>query len=303
MPGTLGLRIDVDTYDGAMQGLPRLLERLDGRSIRCSLFVPGGPDRTGMAVARILTQKGYLKKLWRTGAFRVYGPTALATTFLHRSRHIIEVPPLRAALASGHEIVAHGHIHTLWHNSLHHMPIRAVRGQVRDSVAAVSRELGTRPAGFGGPGWQANLASLHALDELGLSFGSDTRGRCPFVPRMHGYTFATPQVPTTLPSLDEFRHGLPPASVDMNALKNAIAAQPYPVYAAHAELEGRFYPEVLDELLDFCDASGTAVVPLGKILEAAQKAGELPVCDVVQGTVPFRPGKVAVQGEAVTCSE
>ena len=117
----------------------------------------------------------------------------------------------------------------------------------------------------------------------------------PFLPRMLGYSFSTPQVPTTLPSLDEFRHGLPPASTDVNALRNAIAGQEFPVYAAHAELEGRFYLNVFDALLDFCAHEGLEVVPLCKVLQAAHQKGELPVCDVVQGTVPCRPGKVAVQ--------
>jgi undecaprenyl phosphate-alpha-L-ara4FN deformylase len=296
VPPVLGLRIDVDTYIGALRGLPHLLERLARDGLRTSLFIPGGPDRTGLAAKRILTQRGYLRKLLRTGAFRIYGPSALAAGLLHRGRAISQSgEALMRARLDGHEFVAHGFTHTVWHNDLHRLDPRTVQRHVRLSVEALEAATGSRPVGFGGPGWQANFASLHALDELGLTLGGDTRGSAPFLPVLHGYRFKTPQVPTTLPSLDEFARGLPPARADVHALFDSILAQEHPVYAAHAELEGRFFRDFFDELLTFCWREGVGVVPVSEVLSRARQKA-LPTCRIEQASVPNRPGLVAIQG-------
>ncbi len=299
MPVALGLRIDVDTYVGALKGLPHLLSRLRQEGSKASLFLPGGPDRTVQALHRVVTQPGYVKKLWRTGAVRVYGPSALATALRYRHRAIVDVgEPLLRARLDGHEFVAHGFTHTVWHNQLHQMAPNVVDAHVRQSVDALTAVLGHPPAGFGGPGWQASFASLHALDRLGLTLGGDTRGTRPFLPVMHGYRFTTPQVPTTLPSLDEFAHGLPPSRQDISALFTQILNQEFPVYAAHAELEGRFYRDFFDELLSFCWREQIPMVPVGEILAAARVQG-LPSCDVIQAPVAHRPGLVATQGALI----
>lgn len=299
MPTELGLRIDVDTYVGAVRGLPNLLSRLRSERCQASIFMPGGPDRTGRAVQRILTQKGYLAKLLRTGAFRTYGPSALTTALLHRNRSIVEAAePLLQAQVDGHEFVAHGFTHTVWHNELHTMDALTISNHVRASVEALAEATGKRPVGFGGPGWQGNFASLHALDGQQLTLGADTRGSRPFLPVMHGYRFKTPQVPTTLPSLDEFSDGLPPTRRDVLALFDRIMEQRFPVYAAHAELEGRAHRAFFDELLAFCWREKIRVVPMTGVLQTALQEG-LPSCEVTQAPVANRPGLVATQGAEV----
>ena len=54
-----------------------------------------------------------------------------------------------------------------------------------------------------GAGWQVN-EYVPALEQaLGFRYASDTRGVCPFVPVVNGAEVAVPQLPTTLPTLDE----------------------------------------------------------------------------------------------------
>jgi peptidoglycan/xylan/chitin deacetylase (PgdA/CDA1 family) len=275
-----------------------MLEALNRRGLRCSVFVPGGPDWIGLAVVRMVTQRGYLAKLLRTRAFRTYGPSAVASLFAPRARRVTQATEaLHAAPASGHEIVAHGYAHTTWHNRLHHLGPGTIREHVFRSVKQIEEDLGTSPVGFGGPGWQANLASLLAVDEMGLRFASDTRGTSPFRPRLAGYELKTPQIPTTLPSLDELPGGLPPRPEAVGELYRALSSQDWPVYCAHAELEGRRYFSFFEELLSRCGELGVEIVPLSALLERYTARHDLPVCEVRQGTVPGRPGIVAVQGE------
>lgn len=292
----LGLRIDVDTYAGGRYGLPRLLELLAKYSSSATICIPSGPDRTAGALFRILTQRGYAAKLWRTRAWMLYGPSVLGTALPRRGRSVVDLAEsLSEAAAAGHEIAAHGFGHTFWHNRYHRLGIDQVRAEMNSSVEAIADKLGLSPAAFGAPGWQAGFASLKVLDELGLRYGSDTRGTRPFLPRAAGVTFKTPQVPTTLPTLDEFLDGLPPSPAEASALFDAALGQEYPVYTAHPELEGKFFARYFEDFLAFCMSEGIRPVPLSALLAGFLETRELPVCEVVQKRIPGRPGFVAAQ--------
>src|SRR5579871_732915 len=48
--------------------------------------------------------------------------------------------------------------------------------------------------------------NFHAFElehEFHMHYASDTRGTGPFLPELHGRVFSVPQIPTTLPTLDE----------------------------------------------------------------------------------------------------
>jgi len=292
----LGLRIDVDTYAGGRHGLPRLLELLDRYSASATLCIPSGPDRTAGALFRIFTQPGYAAKLWRTRAWMLYGASVLGTALPQRKKSVVDLSEsLIEAAAAGHEVAAHGFGHTSWHNSYHRLGIDEVRAQMKASVDAIRERLGIPPVAFGAPGWQAGFASLKVLDELGLQYGSDTRGSAPFLPRAAGVTFNTPQVPTTLPTLDEFLGGLPPTPAETAAVFDAALGQDYPVYTAHPELEGRFFTRYFEDFLAFCMSEGIRPVPLSRLLSGFLDQQELPVCGMVQKRIPGRPGFVAAQ--------
>ena len=55
----------------------------------------------------------------------------------------------------------------------------------------------------GAAGWQVNRYVPALEQELGFPYASDTRGAGPFVPVVGGAVVAVPQLPTTLPTLDE----------------------------------------------------------------------------------------------------
>lgn len=299
MPGrttdpVLGLKIDVDTFQGLKDGVPRLLALLERRGLRATFYVPGGPDRSGRAVLRVLRQRGFLKKMLRTGGLSLYGlRTVLRGTLLPGVPMTRARAELRAIVAGGHELGVHGWDHVAWHDAIHRAPPAVVRATLERARDALAEAAGAAPDSAGAPGWHATAATLAAVDALGFRFASDTRGREPFRPHLGGQTFATPQLPTTLPTLDEVaRRGDRPL-VLVNRYLEWIAERPWNVLTSHAEVEGSAFQPFLEGLLDALAARGVRGVPLGTL--AAELPRELAVCNVERGTLPGRAGLVSIQ--------
>jgi len=79
------------------------------------------------------------------------------------------------------------------------------------------------------------------MQQFGFDYSSDTRGTHPFIPTWHAEIIACPQLPTTLPTLDELmnRDGITLDNIAEHILKLTEAPSPSGhVYTLHAELEG-----------------------------------------------------------------
>ncbi|HSM99012.1 MAG TPA: polysaccharide deacetylase family protein, partial [Gallionella sp.] len=72
MPKQLALKIDVDTYRGTREGVPRLVELLQTYNAQATFFFSLGPDHTGRAIKRVF-RPGFLGKVSRTSVLEHYG--------------------------------------------------------------------------------------------------------------------------------------------------------------------------------------------------------------------------------------
>ncbi|MBV8048430.1 MAG: 4-deoxy-4-formamido-L-arabinose-phosphoundecaprenol deformylase, partial [Paludibacterium sp.] len=159
--------------------------------------------------------------------------------------------------------------------------------------------FGHPPRTHGAAGWQMNTAAYAHEATLRLDYASDCRGRHPFQPvDAQGRNLGVPQLPTTLPTLDELigLDGLTNDNVHQALLDlTAEAPESGHVYTLHAELEGMRLLNVLDRLLAGWKRQGYELVSCAELLAGTDLAA-LPRCPVLMGEIPGRSGTLALQG-------
>ena len=289
----LAIKIDIDTLRGYQEGLPRLLDILKARGIRASIFFSMGPDNSGKALRRIF-RKGFISKMLRTRAPSAYGLKTLFYGTLLPAPMIVTSAPdlLRRAVDEGHECGIHAWDHVYWQDNLPRLSRDVIREQFERAMTLFEQISGTRPECCAAPGWQVTPDSLAVQDEFGFAYCSDTRGgegSGPFTPSMGGVTFRTPQVPSTLPTLDEVL-GLVPAQ-RLNDHYMALMNAELNVHTIHTEMEGGAMSGVFEELLSRCAERGMDFLTLREALEFCPPSPS----KIEMRLIPGRAGTVAVQ--------
>jgi len=292
---TLAIKVDVDTLKGYLEGVPRLLDILGRRDLRASFFFSFGPDNSGRAVCRVF-RKGFIGKMLRTGAPGTYGLKTLLYGTLLPAPLIVPRDPgiFRRVLSEGHEGGIHAWDHVTWQDKLDRMPEAMIREHFKRAFEMFRDFSGREPRCCAAPAWKATASSLAMQDGYGFDYCSDTRGVSPFIPRMEGRVFMTPQVPTTLPTMDELLGTDGIGEGNFNSRLIGLMSPGLNVHTVHAEMEGGSRLGLFEELLDRCLELGADITGVGEALGRLEKES-LPVTAVVQRTIPGRAGKVAVQ--------
>jgi len=291
----VALKVDCDTYLGTRAGLPNLLHALRTRNIRATFFFTLGPDRSGRAIARVFTRKGFLRKMIRSRALSLYGPrTALSGTLLpapvigeRLSRIIGSVGD------AGHEVGVHGWDHVRWHDRLDRLSEDEVAADYGRAHDAFARIFGRRARASAAPGWHATAASLAVQDRFDLCYASDTRGGTPFFPETGGTRYRTIQLPTTLPTWDETYNSpeLPDDSALIAYYRRAVGGTE--IHSIHTEVEGTALLALFERQVDAWLADGVAFTTLQEIADEWLAAPErVPVRRIVRGGLPGRAGLI-----------
>lgn len=298
----LGLRIDVDTHGGMRDGVPRLLDLLNSSGAKATFYLAMGPDRSGRAIFNVF-KPGFLEKMGRTRAASVYGwRTILSGTLLPARPVATAFPEIARRIASeGHEVGTHGWDHRSWQDGLLKFPdARVARDldRARDAFRAVA---GGDPRTAAAPAWLTDDRALLHQDTFGMEYTTDCRGAEPFVPLVNGKILRTPQVPATLPTLDEaIGDSCDTAEAFFESVLAEASHQSWPVLTVHAEVEGGPYAGAFGAFLSRVADSGLRCVSLGELLRSRLASGPLAVCPVAHRPIPGRHGSVSTQGEAAT---
>ncbi len=291
----IALKVDVDTLRGTLEGVPALLRQLARHQLRATFLYSLGPDHTGRALKRIF-RPGFLAKVRRTSVGSNYGlKTLLYGTLLPGpdiGRRAAE--PMRASWRAGHEVGVHSWDHVLWQDHVARRDREWTRRQLQLALQRFGEVFGRPPEVHGAAGWQMNEHAYELEQELGFRIASDGRGDTPFLPRIGERVLQVPQLPTTLPTLDELigLDGIDAGNVAQHLLRLSLDGRDH-VYTLHAELEGGQLAPVFEALLQGWQAAGLRIGTLGQ-QAAALDARTLPVHRVGMGTVPGRSGTLAV---------
>jgi peptidoglycan/xylan/chitin deacetylase (PgdA/CDA1 family) len=264
-----------------------------------------GPDHTGRAIRRAL-RPGFLTKVSRTSVLSHYGfPTLLYGTLLPGpdiGRRCAAI--LRKVRDDGFEVGIHTWDHVEWQDRVATASPEWTEQQMRRAIDRFQEVFGEKPAVHGAAGWQMSRHALRLTQRLGFRYCSDGRGTHPFIPVAQAEIIACPQLPTTLPTLDEMigLDGVTAANVAERLL--AITAEPRDhIFTLHAELEGMKLLPVMEQLLDGWKAQGYQLGAARDQFEALESLATLPLHCTVDAPVAGRSGTLCTQGPAFLGTE
>jgi len=295
----VALKIDVDTHQGLAKGVPRLAKLLTAEGISATFFVAMGPDNSGRAIWRAFKNPGFISKMRRTRAASMYGfRTILSGTILPPRAIALAFPQiLRELLRMGFELGVHGYDHVRWQDHLDDLGEGGIGAEIDDGLEVYRAITSTPAQSFAAPGWRTNAASLKILDTRGLSYHSDTRGQAPYRCAVDGTILRTPEIPTTLPTMDEVigTKGLNSPAEIVRFYLDQFSESELNVHTIHAETEGMSQLDTFTAIVRGLKERGARFVQLNEIAQRLSMA-ELPVCEVMRMSLPGRAGWISAQG-------
>ena len=296
----LALKIDVDTLKGTQEGVPRLVDLLRRHGAQATFLFSLGPDHTGRAIKRVF-RPGFFGKVSRTSVVEHYGVRTLLYGTLLPGPDIGRraAGEMRRVRDEGFEVGIHTWDHVKWQDGISTADETWTARQMELACERFANIFGEPARTHGAAGWQMNIHAMRETQKRNFEYCSDTRGTTPFIPVVNAEIMDCPQLPTTLPTLDEMIgvDGVTVDNVHEHLLK--LSESPPPtghVFTLHAELEGMKLSPVFERLLTGWKSQGymlTSAREMYSLLDVSK----LPFHEVVMAELPGRTGTLAVQGK------
>lgn len=167
-------------------------------------FSRSAPDHTGRAIKRVF-RPGFVGKVRRTSVVKHYGVrTLLYGTVLPGpdiGRRGAEI--MQSVRDAGHETGIHCWDHIRWQDGVAQADAEWTLAEMERACARYTDIFREPPRTHGAAGWQMNVHALRLTQRLGFDYCSDGRGTHPHLPMYNAEPIRCPQIPTTLPTLDE----------------------------------------------------------------------------------------------------
>lgn len=297
----LALRIEVDSLAATREAVPRLLEALQRHGAGASFYFNFGPDRGALAhgplfeIGRDKRQRKLNRALLGPqGWARGYGRPLPAPRVGEQAAAAI-----RAVREAGFDTGVLAWDRAGWVRQIGSAGQDWVAAELAAACSAHAELCGEPPRATALPGWRLNRAALRQQQQLGLEFGSDTRGRHPFYPVVDGEPVRVPQLPTTLPTLAELigdGHDEDGAVAAILARSERIPLTGH-VFTVQAAADGGKRLPLLERLLAGWHEQGHEITSLARLYKLLDRAA-LPWHSVLQQPSPLYGGTLAEQGPA-----
>ena len=266
----VGLRIDVDTFDGTKDGVPYLLNILQQYDIKATFFFSVGPDNMGRHLWRLL-RPAFLVKMFRSKAASLYGWEILKCGTLWSGKQIAQHLPhiIQTTAKHHHEIGLHAWDHHAWQMKIDRFSSKEIAHILEQSMAAFEK-VGIKPTCSAVAGWRANELTLIEKEKFHFHYNSDCRGESIFLPTIGGKTY-TPQIPVTLPTYDEIigNNGINDTNYNDHLLR-LFQPDKLNVLTIHAEVEGKSRRHLFEDFLKKSRARKIQFVSLGSLLPSLE---------------------------------
>lgn len=285
----LALKIEVGTYRGAREGVPRLVDVLKHHGAQASFFFSLGADHSGRGIFNHFPRVPLLEHY---GLKTMLYGTLLPAPDIARDCQAV----LRAVRDEGFEVGMLSYDSHAWQAQAAEQDALWTQREMQLAVDRFTEIFGEAPKAHAAIGWQVNRDALRLTQRLSLDYASDTCGTHPFMPTWDAEIIACPQLPTTLPTLDELigQPGITMENVAQQLLR--LTEQPSEtghVFTLRAELEGGKWLPVFEALLLAWQAQGYELVSLRQYLQSIK--GVLPRHEVRMSSLRGRAGTVAMQ--------
>lgn len=290
----LALRIEANTLRGTRDGVPRLLDALQRHGAKATFLFTLGADRSGRDTFRLPRVKGLSRR-------RLYGfSTLLYGRFLpapNIGRKCADT--LRSVRDAGHEVGVQSADRHAWLRHGTQPDAAASEFAFAQALRSFEELFGAAPRVMGAPDWQINRHALRLEQRKGLHYCSDTRGSSPYLPVWQAELVTCPQLPTTLPTLDELigHNSITLANVveHMLGLTRETTGSGH-VFTLRAEIEGGVLLPQFDQLLDGWKQQGYTLTSLGDYFAALDTDG-LPHHEIENQPFVSHRRALATQGQ------
>jgi undecaprenyl phosphate-alpha-L-ara4FN deformylase len=245
----IGIGIQVSSIDGALYGLPPLLDLLEEYQISATVFVSLGPDRS--------------VSWWR----RLAGAPFISDAARDELEHLAQ---------SSHEVGLAPFDPVRWEQEAAHADRSWTRRQVMLAADIYERIFHAEPCCFGATGFQVNPHLFEIEQKLGLIYAADVRGQTIFLPRAQRVDSDVPQIPATLPSVaDALRQrGVTEGNVHEHLFDLSQKFLPTgQTWRIAAEEEGYDFIDIVEKILVIWRGSQREIGPLGRLLQPVDTAG------------------------------
>jgi len=282
----LGLKIDVDTYVGMKQGVPRLLSVLSRFDIQATFYLSMGPDASGRAILQLIKNPRFLKKMLRTNAGRLYGwKTALYGTLLPSPMIALSFPELiEQMISAGHEVEFHAWDHRRWQDELAKRSEEWIEDWFEKGIQAYRKLVKKEPSSFGAPSWLIDDRVLEIAQKYPFRYLSCTRAKEPFIHEISGLM----EIPSNLPCFEEIG-----VTRGVSTILRILKDGGIHILPVHAEAEGGIWDKYFIELCEGVRRTDFEILTLSRI-QALLKSEPLPVRKYRMELLPGRPTPCAV---------